>query len=153
MAINAITTNPNAAQNINPNYSEVLKRLQELMADAQLLQEYLNQNPPPEGQITALLASMKTLAEKVDADANGDTALTPLIGDLLGNIENAQALLQTGDYAGISTILGNGEFQDQIQNLIYDCAYPSVPPPVQPAKYSDMSQEWRCCANIKQPQR
>jgi len=139
MVISAISSTVQSSSYQNPNYAQLLQDLTALRVDNQLLAKYLSQTPPPLDAIQKLLDAMQVLAAKIQGDANGDTAITPAIGSLMAAIDNALALLQNGDLAGISILMENGNFQDNIGNLIYFCTYPATVPPIQPANKGDMA--------------
>jgi hypothetical protein len=111
----------------NPNYQAMLNDLTTLIQESKLRGEDLN--PPNPTQLKADLAAMLKLANQLNIDAKGDLSITPTIGLTIDGIENAETLLNAGDFTGIEEVIIDpaSNFQQSLFNIRNFILYPGTP--------------------------
>lgn len=139
----AITFNPNSytAFSSTPDRDAMLKAFSAIQADMAAVQQDLEANPPNIADARKRLADMMSQAQAMNTEANGDMAALPAIQEMIGVIQNMQALLsgKNPDVQGCLTLLDNqgvihGDLSAIFQVITSD---PPVPVPGQP-NYADM---------------
>lgn len=139
----AITFNPSSytAYSSTPDRDAMLKAFSAIQADMAAVQQDLEANPPNIADAKARLADMMSQAQAMNTEANGDMAALPAIQEMIGVIQNMQALLSGNkpDVKGCLTLLNDqgvihGDLSAIFQVITSD---PPVPVPGQP-NYADL---------------
>lgn len=140
MAINTNYQSYQVSQTVTPpdrndmliQYNLFEKAYSQLMAD-------LAKQPPSQKDIENDLTALIGYASAMQKYSYGNPIVAPMFGLLLGSLQDAMTLAQSGDYAGLQTIVGSGSlFQYSLGQIrmfiIHDLSTPSTVGP----DYQDM---------------
>lgn len=139
----AITFNPSSylTNNPIPDRNGMLKAFSAIQNDMAAIQQDLEAHPPNIADAQKKLADMMSQAQAMNTEANGDMAALPAIQEMIGVIQNLQALLSGNppDVNGCLTLLNeNGVIHDDLSAIFQVITSdPPVPVPGQP-NYADI---------------
>ena len=139
----AITFNPSSYSTNNPipDRNGMLKAFSAINADMAAIQQDLEAHPPNIADARKKLADMMSQAQAMNTEANGDMAALPAIQQMIGVIQNMQALLNANppDVKGCLTLLNdNGVIHSDLSAIFQVITSdPPVPVPGQP-NYADL---------------